>query len=84
MFDVDGTLTPARQNATPEMIAIIKKLRGYTATAFVSGSDLPKIEDQLGKSGQSGESEILDFTDLGRAGEGVEERDGWRGSEQAL
>ncbi|CAD6589697.1 MAG: Phosphomannomutase [Tremellales sp. Tagirdzhanova-0007] len=53
MFDVDGTLNPARQAATPEMISILKKLRGYTATAFVSGSDLKKIEEQLNTGDQS-------------------------------
>ena len=56
MFDVDGTLNPARQAATPEMISILKKLRGYTATAFVSGSDLKKIEEQLNTGDQSGAS----------------------------
>ena len=56
MFDVDGTLSLARQSATPEMIATLKKLRGYTATAFVSGSDLKKIEEQLKNGDQSGAS----------------------------
>jgi len=51
MFDVDGTLTPARRDATPEMIEAMRKLREYTATAFVSGSDLVKIQDQLGVGG---------------------------------
>lgn len=54
MFDVDGTLTPARDNATPEMMATLKKLRDYTAVAFVSGSDLIKIQEQLGFGGHSG------------------------------
>ena len=55
MFDVDGTLTPARRDATPEMLETLKRLRGYTATAFVSGSDLAKIQDQLGVGGHNGE-----------------------------
>jgi len=55
MFDVDGTLTPARRDATPEMIEAMRKLREYTATAFVSGSDLVKIQDQLGVGGANGE-----------------------------
>lgn len=58
MFDVDGTLTPARQDATPQTVALMKKLREYTATAFVSGSDLPKIQDQLGATGENGASSL--------------------------
>ncbi|WVW82045.1 hypothetical protein I302_104050 [Kwoniella bestiolae CBS 10118] len=47
MFDVDGTLSLARQQATPEMFATLKKLREYTAVAFVGGSDLSKILEQV-------------------------------------
>jgi phosphomannomutase len=47
MFDVDGTLTPARLQGSKEMLASLKKLREYTATAFVGGSDFKKIEWQL-------------------------------------
>ncbi|KAK6905460.1 hypothetical protein I203_106289 [Kwoniella mangroviensis CBS 8507] len=47
MFDVDGTLSLARQEATPEMFATLKKLREYTAVAFVGGSDLSKILEQV-------------------------------------
>jgi phosphomannomutase len=55
MFDVDGTLSLARQSATPEMHAALKKLRGYTAVAFVGGSDLVKIVEQLEVKGEDGE-----------------------------
>ncbi|WVQ77311.1 hypothetical protein IAR50_006995 [Cryptococcus sp. DSM 104548] len=48
MFDVDGTLSLARQLASPEMFATLKKLREYTAVAFVGGSDLSKILEQVG------------------------------------
>ncbi|WVQ78638.1 hypothetical protein IAT38_000725 [Cryptococcus sp. DSM 104549] len=51
MFDVDGTLSLARQSATPEMVATLKKLREYTAIAFVGGSDLKKILEQVGADG---------------------------------
>ena len=54
MFDVDGTLTPARQSASKEMLAALKKLREHTATAFVGGSDLPKIVEQLQAPGEDG------------------------------
>jgi phosphomannomutase len=47
LFDVDGTLTPARREATAEVHAALKKLRTYTATGFVGGSDLKKIREQL-------------------------------------
>ena len=47
MFDVDMTLSPARRSASPEMVATLKKLRETTATAFVSGSNMVKIEEQL-------------------------------------
>jgi phosphomannomutase len=47
MFDVDGTLTPARLQGSKEMLASLKKLREHTATAFVGGSDFKKIEWQL-------------------------------------
>ncbi|KAI3626378.1 hypothetical protein CBS9595_001739 [Malassezia furfur] len=47
LFDVDGTLTPARQTVSPEMLDVLKKLRDYTATGFVGGSDLDKIREQL-------------------------------------
>ncbi|OXB33660.1 phosphomannomutase [Cryptococcus neoformans] len=48
MFDVDGTLSLARQSATPEMFATLRKLRENCAIAFVGGSDLVKILEQVG------------------------------------
>ncbi|WVO14669.1 hypothetical protein L204_102306 [Cryptococcus depauperatus] len=51
MFDVDGTLTPARQSISPEMITTLHKLRERTAVAFVGGSDLKKILEQVGADG---------------------------------
>ncbi|ORY21432.1 eukaryotic phosphomannomutase [Naematelia encephala] len=53
MFDVDGTLSPARLHASDEMIAALKKLREYTATAFVGGSNYAKIEEQLHVDGEN-------------------------------
>lgn len=55
MFDVDGTLSPARQTASPEMLATLRKLRDVCAIAFVGGSDLGKIEEQLRGDGTEGE-----------------------------
>lgn len=47
LFDVDGTLTPARQRASPEMLALLADLRKECAIGFVGGSDLGKIREQL-------------------------------------
>lgn len=55
MFDVDGTLSPARLSASPEMIETLKKLREKCAIAFVGGSDLKKISEQLRPDGGDGE-----------------------------
>lgn len=62
MFDVDGTLSLARQTATKEMHAALKKLRQYTAVAFVGGSDLVKIVEQLEVKGEDGELFSTDWT----------------------
>jgi phosphomannomutase len=47
LFDVDGTLTPARRSATPEMINILQEVRKKVVIGFVGGSDLAKISEQL-------------------------------------
>ena len=48
LFDVDGTLTPARKFASPEILDILKRLRTKVTIGFVGGSDLPKQIEQLG------------------------------------
>lgn len=50
LFDVDGTLTPARKVVEPEMVDFLKDLQQVVAIGVVGGSDLNKIEEQLGKS----------------------------------
>jgi phosphomannomutase len=47
LFDVDGTLTPARRDVAPEMTALLAEVRKHCAIGFVGGSDLPKITEQL-------------------------------------
>lgn len=47
LFDVDGTLTPARLQVSPEMLDVLKELRKHVAVGFVGGSDLKKIREQL-------------------------------------
>jgi len=50
LFDVDGTLTTARQQIKPEMHDLLqKKLKTKVAIGLVSGSDLVKVSEQMGK-----------------------------------
>ncbi|KAI9511584.1 eukaryotic phosphomannomutase [Russula earlei] len=53
LFDVDGTLTPARQNVSPEMFELLQELRKKVAIGFVGGSDFVKISEQLSISGNN-------------------------------
>ncbi|KAL5363777.1 eukaryotic phosphomannomutase-domain-containing protein [Aspergillus floccosus] len=48
LFDVDGTLTPARRSVSPEMLQLLSQLRHKCAIGFVGGSDLAKQQEQLG------------------------------------
>ena len=48
LFDVDGTLTPARQKITTEMKQFLATLRTKVFTATVGGSDFAKQKEQLG------------------------------------
>ncbi|ANB13653.1 phosphomannomutase SEC53 [Sugiyamaella lignohabitans] len=48
LFDVDGTLTPAREEITPEVREILEQLRKKAVIGFVGGSDLAKQKEQLG------------------------------------
>lgn len=48
LFDIDGTLSPARAHASEEMKALLARLRGVIFTGVVGGSDLVKQQEQLG------------------------------------
>lgn len=48
LFDVDGTLTPARLTISEEMKSTLEKLRKKVVIGFVGGSDLSKQVEQLG------------------------------------
>ncbi|KAL3233248.1 hypothetical protein MRX96_022884 [Rhipicephalus microplus] len=48
LFDVDGTLTKSRQVITNEMYGFLQTLKQEVAVALVGGSDLVKIEEQMG------------------------------------
>ncbi|KAE8209560.1 hypothetical protein CF327_g6470 [Tilletia walkeri] len=61
LFDVDGTLSMARQSATPEMIATIAKLRRRCAVGVVGGSDLKKIKEQLEVEGVPDLTQFVDY-----------------------
>ncbi|KAJ3075585.1 Phosphomannomutase [Quaeritorhiza haematococci] len=50
LFDVDGTLTPARLTIKPEMKELLEKLRKKVVVGFVGGSDLAKQREQLGEN----------------------------------
>ncbi|KAI0013358.1 eukaryotic phosphomannomutase [Xylariaceae sp. FL0662B] len=67
LFDVDGTLTPARLSASPEMLAALQALRQKVAIGFVGGSDLAKQQEQLGTS----ERRVTDMFDFSFAENGL-------------
>jgi len=48
LFDVDNTLTPARQSVSPSMQQLLSALRHRVAIGSVGGSDLAKQQEQLG------------------------------------
>ncbi|KAI1274338.1 eukaryotic phosphomannomutase [Xylaria sp. FL0933] len=50
LFDVDGTLSPARRTASPEMLSTLAALRQKVAIGYVGGSDLSKQQEQLGSA----------------------------------
>ena len=50
LFDVDGTLTEPREEASEEMTKFLADLRGKVVTGIVGGSDLPKQQEQVGKN----------------------------------
>ncbi|KAF8899612.1 phosphomannomutase [Gymnopilus junonius] len=67
LFDVDGTLSPARQSASPEMVETLRALKKKAVIGFVGGSDLVKITEQL----QTGPENVLDQFDYGFAENGL-------------
>ena len=51
LFDIDGTLTPARKTISAEMKATLAELRKKVVVGFVGGSDLAKQKEQIGDDG---------------------------------
>lgn len=57
LFDVDGTLTPARKSMEKEFEKFLyEKVKAKATIGVVSGSDLSKIQEQLG-----GERLLIEF-----------------------
>jgi phosphomannomutase len=48
LFDVDGTLTKPRNKVTDDMLQFLEKLHKKVDIGIVGGSDLYKIQEQLG------------------------------------
>ncbi|RDD39851.1 Phosphomannomutase 2 [Trichoplax sp. H2] len=48
LFDVDGTLTPARKLIEDNMKCTLENLKKHVAVGIVGGSDYGKIKEQLG------------------------------------
>ncbi|KAI6044254.1 eukaryotic phosphomannomutase [Pisolithus marmoratus] len=67
LFDVDGTLTPPRQQATTEVIDFLRRLKDQVVIGFVGGSDFVKISEQLSVNGTN----ALDVFDFGFAENGL-------------
>ncbi|KAI0788787.1 eukaryotic phosphomannomutase [Abortiporus biennis] len=61
LFDVDDTLTPARQPVSNEMVQHLRDLRKKVVIGVVGGSDLKKISEQLHVPGPSGFTVFDDF-----------------------
>lgn len=50
LFDVDGTLTAPREEATSEMKQFLQELRKHIVIGIVGGSDLVKQQEQMGSN----------------------------------
>lgn len=50
LFDVDGTLTPARQKVSKEMLDFLELLKTKVDVGIVGGSDLKKQKEQMGEN----------------------------------
>ncbi|KAM9388641.1 phosphomannomutase 1 [Phaethornis superciliosus] len=80
LFDVDGTLTPARQKIEPEVDAFLRELRERVHIGVVGGSDYAKIAEQLGEG-----DEVIDKFDYVFAENGtVQYKNGQLISKQAI
>ncbi|KAJ3771447.1 eukaryotic phosphomannomutase [Lentinula raphanica] len=67
LFDVDNTLTLARQAITPAMTKVLQDLKKKAVIGFVGGSDFVKISEQLSVNG----SNVVQDFDYGFAENGL-------------
>ncbi len=65
LFDVDGTLTKARQLIKPEVDRCLDEVRLLATLGIVSGSDLTKISEQLGGKQKLEEKFLFVFAENG-------------------
>ncbi|XP_064011212.1 phosphomannomutase 1 isoform X2 [Pogoniulus pusillus] len=80
LFDVDGTLTPARQKIEPEVDAFLRELRERVHIGVVGGSDYAKIAEQLGDGDEAIEKFDYVFAENGT----VQYKNGQLISKQAI
>ena len=50
LFDVDGTLTPPREEVTEDMKSFLLELNKRITVGIVGGSDLIKQQEQMGRN----------------------------------
>lgn len=78
LFDVDGTLTPPRQKVRAEVLAMLHDLRQHVAIGVVGGSDMPKVQEQLGEEGAA----VMDFLFAENGLVAYQQREGGKGREE--
>ncbi|KAI0820355.1 eukaryotic phosphomannomutase [Trametes gibbosa] len=69
LFDVDGTLTLARQLVAPDMLALLAELRKKYVIGVVGGSDFVKISEQFAVPGSP--LTVVDYFDYAFAENGL-------------
>ncbi|KAJ8363342.1 hypothetical protein SKAU_G00121730 [Synaphobranchus kaupii] len=80
LFDVDGTLTPAREKIEPQLDVFFQSLRRKVKIGVVGGSDYSKIAEQLG----NGDEVIHKFDYVFAENGTVQYKDGKLISKQAI
>ncbi|XP_035259773.1 phosphomannomutase 1-like isoform X1 [Anguilla anguilla] len=80
LFDVDGTLTPAREKIDPQLDEFFQSLRRKVKIGVVGGSDYSKIAEQLG----NGEEVMHKFDYVFAENGTVQYKDGKLISKQAI
>ena len=48
LFDMDGTLTDAREPVTEDVLSVLRKVKPSIKKYLVTGSDMVKVEEQMG------------------------------------